>query len=197
MDAPRFINALRIMWNLDRHHLVEAAVLDADDKHGWEVFRDNPHDAAIRLGDERAEKLWALVESKQPKTSGGMPADPVRDAAPDMLAALILAERHLAEVCGETSETDLPDWRADLEIIRLAISKAGPTDFVPTDAKHTKSTFFVMLAALRKIAEMGPQDEPEEEDYDDTESAYGNGCDVAAWEAAKIARAAISNVEGR
>lgn len=89
MDALRFINALRIMWNLDRHHLVEAGVLDADDQHGWEVFRDYPHDAAIRLSDERAARLWTLVESRQPKADDKAELSAsVRDAAPDMLAAL-------------------------------------------------------------------------------------------------------------
>lgn len=55
-----------------------------------------------------------------------------------------------------------------------------------------------LLAALKRIAENGNFDhEPEAEDYDDTESAYGNGMDVANWEAAQIARAAIAKAEGR
>lgn len=44
-------------------------------------------------------------------------------AAPDMLAALNLAEKHIASVCSETSETDLPDWFAGLASIRAAIAK--------------------------------------------------------------------------
>ena len=32
------------------------------------------------------------------------------------------------------------------------------------------------------IASSRPSEKPEEEDYDDTESAYGNGLDVANWE---------------
>lgn len=53
-----------------------------------------------------------------------------------------------------------------------------------------------LLAALQKIAANGDFDEePEPESYDDMESAYGNGMDVANWEAAQIAKAAITEVE--
>lgn len=51
-----------------------------------------------------------------------------------------------------------------------------------------------LRGALRKIAELaGPADAdaPIVEDYDDTESAYGNGVDVGTWEAGQIARAAL------
>lgn len=44
-----------------------------------------------------------------------------------------------------------------------------------------------MEAALREIAENGPDEEPEAEDYDDTESAYSNGLEVEAWRLAAIA----------
>lgn len=43
---------------------------------------------------------------------------------------------------------------------------------------------FNALAAMVKgvIEHYRPDEEPEEEDYDDTEGAYNNGFDVAAWE---------------
>lgn len=44
-----------------------------------------------------------------------------------------------------------------------------------------------MRAALEEIAQRGPKTEPEPEDYDDTESAYNNGGDVADWECSRIA----------
>ncbi len=64
---------------------------------------------------------------------------------------------------------------------------------------------FRALAACRQAAEQGrdryktalesisalSSDEPEEEDYDDTESAYNNGWDVGVSQAAKIARKAL------
>lgn len=65
----RFQNALRILWNLDRHVLVEAGVIDADDDQGWFAFRQTPHRQAIRLDDTRMERLYALIESKQPNPS--------------------------------------------------------------------------------------------------------------------------------
>lgn len=117
MDAPRFINALRIMWNLDRHHLVEAGVLDADDKHGWEVFRDYPHDAAIRLGDERAARLWTLVESRQ---KDRVPADPGHDSAPDILVTLNKAEAFIRGFEDDESQEGIAELLAGL---RAAIAK--------------------------------------------------------------------------
>lgn len=106
-------------------------------------------------------------------------ADPVRDAAPEMLAALLLAEKHIGSLCEEVCETDLPDWFADLVTIRAAISAAGGT-VANTGGDHTKSTFFDMLDALRGIVD-----------------AYGG--DVPDWLVDKFAAAenAIAKAEGR
>ena len=50
--------------------------------------------------------------------------------------------------------------------------------------------------ALRTIAQMWDGESvPESETYDDTESAYNNGHDVACYEAAKAAREAIAGGE--
>lgn len=67
MDSARFHNAIRIMWNLDRHHLVEAGVLEAGDEESWRSFRSKPCETAIRLPTERFEKLFKLIESRQPE----------------------------------------------------------------------------------------------------------------------------------
>lgn len=67
MDASRFHNALRIMMNLDRHHLVEAGVIAATDEGAWKAFRDYPHEASLHLRDENFDRLFALIESRQPK----------------------------------------------------------------------------------------------------------------------------------
>lgn len=69
-------------------------------------------------------------------------------AAPDMLAALTLAEKHIGSLCADVSEIDLPDWFADLATIRKAIEAAGGT-VANTGGDRTKSTFFTMLASLR------------------------------------------------
>ncbi len=49
----------------------------------------------------------------------------------------------------------------------------------------------ILIAALENIVAQAPEDEPEPEDYDDTESAYSNGHEVASWEAAETARDAL------
>jgi hypothetical protein len=48
-----------------------------------------------------------------------------------------------------------------------------------------------LVAALRHIAARGPDDQPEAEDYHDTESAFTNGTECEAWEAAVIAHNAL------
>ncbi len=60
------------------------------------------------------------------------------------------------------------------------------------------NSYDALVAALERISAMFPADceEPEPEDYDDTESAYNNGSDVAAHEAATIARAALATTKG-
>lgn len=53
----------------------------------------------------------------------------------------------------------------------------------------------IFLEALEKIISNAPDEKPEEEDYDDTESAYWNGGSVAWYEAATIARNAIKAIQ--
>lgn len=52
----------------------------------------------------------------------------------------------------------------------------------------------VLTDALRRIAAKGTAEEPDAECYDDTESAYNNGVEVAAYEAAEIARKALADI---
>lgn len=55
-----------------------------------------------------------------------------------------------------------------------------------------------LLAALRRVVEHAPEFAPTPEHYDDDEReiAWTNGHNVAAWDAANIARAAIARAEG-
>lgn len=69
MNPREFHNALRIMWNLDRHELVDAGVIEADQEGHWLAFRDHPHATAVRMNDERFDRLCKLIESRQPKRS--------------------------------------------------------------------------------------------------------------------------------
>lgn len=66
-EALRFQNALRIMRSLDRNELVRAGVISGESMSTWITFRDHPHECAMRLGADRMEKLFALIESRQPK----------------------------------------------------------------------------------------------------------------------------------
>jgi hypothetical protein len=49
----------------------------------------------------------------------------------------------------------------------------------------------ILVEALREIIAAAPDRAPEEESYDDTESAYGNGQDVGMWDQAERARKAL------
>ncbi len=55
----------------------------------------------------------------------------------------------------------------------------------------------VLIAALENIAaHTDPDNEPELESYDDTESAFSNGVDCAWSEASRIAREALQAIQG-
>ena len=60
--------------------------------------------------------------------------------------------------------------------------------------RYRANAYDKLFAALQAVAANAPAEQPEEEDYDDTESAYSNGQDVAAWESAEIARTALAEV---
>lgn len=66
-EAHRFQNALRIIRSLDRHELVAAGVISGESMSAWVAFRDHPHECALRLREDRMEKLFTLIESRQPK----------------------------------------------------------------------------------------------------------------------------------
>ena len=64
------------------------------------------------------------------------------------------------------------------------------------DWAAARAEFSRYSIALRTIAQMWDGETvPEPETYDDTESAYNNGHDVACCEAAKVAREAIVGAE--
>ncbi len=52
----------------------------------------------------------------------------------------------------------------------------------------------IAIAALKRIAEDAPDEEPEREDYHDMESAFDNGMDVANYECAAIALKALKKM---
>lgn len=77
-------NAVAILWNLDRHELVEAGVLDAADHDGWAAFRDQPHRRFAAMDDDRAARLWTLVEPRLRAAEARRGLPPASDRAPDL-----------------------------------------------------------------------------------------------------------------
>lgn len=72
-SSARFINALRIMWGLDRLDLLKAGVIDgnwgapeASDRNHINAFMDDPVREIFRMPDANFERLFALIESRQP-----------------------------------------------------------------------------------------------------------------------------------
>lgn len=124
---------------------------------------------------EHGHEVWTELIEPPPATTqsqGNAPGD-------DPLATLG------AEVFGEQQYAKLKRAAA---AVATTQSEGKPPRMVPVP-----DALAILRAALQRIADNGPKTEPEEEDYDDTESAYGNGMDVAAWEAATIARTALRN----
>lgn len=74
MNARQFHNALRIMYGLGENELREAFVIDANwgsyeastrDQLG--AFLMDPYDECLRMPDANFDRLFALIESRQPK----------------------------------------------------------------------------------------------------------------------------------
>jgi hypothetical protein len=65
MSFHRFHNALRILLSTDRVDLDDAGLpLNNAD---WAKFQADPFRFFIKANDTTAQKLWALVEARQPK----------------------------------------------------------------------------------------------------------------------------------
>ena len=69
---------------------------------------------------------------------------------------------------------------SDGQAIRCAMIRHMKDDTVD----YMKKAIDAENALERLVQEIRPASEPEEESYDDTESAYSNGVDVANWETA-------------
>lgn len=68
MTLAEFHNALRILTSIDRYELVAFKVIDPDDGAAWQAFRTDPFRWFIRADDERAERLWRIIQARQPRT---------------------------------------------------------------------------------------------------------------------------------
>jgi hypothetical protein len=65
MQFAEFHNALRILISIDMHELVEVGVIKPGDHFAWGAFRDDPFRWFIRADDDKAAKLWAIIERRQ------------------------------------------------------------------------------------------------------------------------------------
>lgn len=69
MDAAKFHNACRIMLNIDLDELEKAGVITPGANGGsdWKRFNEDPLIFMIKLPTERFNRLWALIEARQPE----------------------------------------------------------------------------------------------------------------------------------
>ena len=65
MTFAEFHNALRILTSIDRHELEAAGAMEPGDDKAWTAFRGDPFRWFIRADDERAGKVWAIIERRQ------------------------------------------------------------------------------------------------------------------------------------
>lgn len=56
-------NVLRILWSIDQSELEEVGLLVGDSA-GWARFREDPPYWLIRADDERAAKVWTVIERR-------------------------------------------------------------------------------------------------------------------------------------
>ena len=76
MDFNEFHNALRILcWNIERSEMQWMT------SGQWAAFNDNPAAWFVRAGDDAAQRIWAVIEARQPKPS--KPGDDVDDLPDD------------------------------------------------------------------------------------------------------------------
>jgi hypothetical protein len=73
MTSRAFHNALRIMRNIEGFELQAAGVLDenwgtpeASSRDQLSAFYENPYAEALRMPDANFDRLFALIESRQP-----------------------------------------------------------------------------------------------------------------------------------
>lgn len=139
-----------------------------------------------------AAQFWLQEEAASTRPGQTKPDDILR------VIADALAGRPMAPL---TSDLVKPDLRSQLRFLASIIgtsSQQGRNEARQTVA-YVEHVTARLLADLTSLAALWPEGDPapEEEDYDDTESAYSNGQDVANYEAAKIAHSAIAVAMGR
>ena len=64
-ECARFVNGLKILRSIDLHELEEVGIELRGI--GWEVFMRDPFRWMIRASDADRERLWRVIEGRQPK----------------------------------------------------------------------------------------------------------------------------------
>jgi hypothetical protein len=141
-------------------------------------FYDAPCDRAVydRL-ISALQQIAADSPDEEPDSETWLNGEPLLDESEDYGSAV--ARWQAGQVAKTALEAvELAQWEAN----RLLLPT--PTVIVERDRYR---------AALQAITYRAPDDKPEEEDYDDTESAFNNGHDCASWEAGQIAETALAD----
>ena len=108
MTSARFLNAAKILLNMDKDELERAGVLTPSAVGGsdWTRFNNDPLIFLVKLPDDRYARLWEMIEARQPKRSACRIAETLirikdrltdqreRDAINEAVAALYAAESH-------------------------------------------------------------------------------------------------------
>lgn len=64
MDIREFHNGLRVLTSVDRHELVEAGVIGAEDEGAWKSFQHNPFIWFIQADDGQVEAMKGLMQRR-------------------------------------------------------------------------------------------------------------------------------------
>lgn len=110
MNAHAFVNTCRIIMSLDKHVLEAAGVLNPGQVGGsdWDRLNRDPFMFLLKLPEDRLERLWTLIVSRQPKPAASPVAETLirikdrltdqreRDAINEAVAALYKAEETAA-----------------------------------------------------------------------------------------------------
>lgn len=60
MTGQQFLNAVRVLWSIDKHELVEAGFPAS----AWGIFAADPIDFIIHCDDDTFAKIWSVVLSR-------------------------------------------------------------------------------------------------------------------------------------
>jgi len=83
MTRERFLNAAKILLNIDKDELEAAGVIKPGAVGGsdwtrfgsdWTRFNDDPLIFLVKLPDDRYARLWEMIEARQPKLKVSSPS---------------------------------------------------------------------------------------------------------------------------